>query len=79
VSETQLAQLAELAASRALAKLAQLPSDRIAYPIAEAARVVGLPRNTLDDARSRGEFKAVKRCGKWMVTRAELLRWLDAQ
>lgn len=60
------------------AVLERLPSsERIAYPLAEAAALCGIPRRTLHDAFSRGEFVAVKRCGKLLVTKKELLRWLS--
>ena len=49
---------------------------RIAYSLADASRVTGIPKNTLRDAHKRGEFAAVKRCGRWMVTHAALLEWL---
>lgn len=75
--DTHLAQLARAAVAEALDRLTDFQPNRIAYTIREAAELVGLPRSTLDDARSRGEFRAVKRCSKWLVTRTELLRWLD--
>lgn len=60
------------------AVLARLPApERLAYPLREAAEIIGVPERTFRDAHSRGEFVAVKRCGKWLVTRAELLRWLS--
>ena len=52
--------------------------ERLAYDLAAAADAIGLPKRTLQDALSRGEFRAKKRCGRWMVTRAELLRWLTS-
>lgn len=68
----------ELVRQTVSALLDRLPSaDRIAYPLTEAAELIGIPRRTLHDAYSRGEFAAVKRCGKLIVTRAELLRWLS--
>lgn len=58
--------------------LARLPApERLAYPLREAAQLCGIPERTFRDAFSRGEFRAVKRCGKWLVTRSELLRWLS--
>lgn len=60
------------------AVLRRMPSpERLAYPLREAANLIGVPERTLRDAFSRGEFVAVKRCGKLLVTRAELLRWLS--
>lgn len=70
-SETQLEQTVA-------AILARLPSaERLAYPLREAAELCGIPARTFRDAHSRGEFRAVKRCGKLYVTRTELLRWLS--
>lgn len=58
--------------------LARLPSaERLAYPLREAAQLCGIPERTFRDAYSRGEFRAIKRCGKTLVTRVELLRWLS--
>lgn len=55
------------------------PTQRLAYTLAEAAELCGLPKSTLRNAHSRGEFRAVKRCRKWLVRRDELLRWLTDQ
>jgi hypothetical protein len=49
---------------------------RIAYTFKDAAHAVGIPKSTLRDAHARGEFVAVKRCGRWIVLHDELLRWL---
>ena len=58
--------------------LAELPDQhRIAYPIAEAAAAIGVPASTLRDRVSSGELPAVKRCGRWLILRADLLRWLS--
>jgi len=60
------------------AVLKRMPApERLAYPLREAADLLGIPERTFRDAYSRGEFAAVKRCGKTLVTRAELLRWLS--
>lgn len=64
--------------SRQIRSAVNLSSDRIAYSITEAAALVGLPRNTLRDRISRGEIRAVKRCGKWLIKRDTLLRWLES-
>lgn len=62
------------------AVLARLPApERLAYSLREAAELIGVPERTFRDAFSRGEFAAVKRCGRWLVTRRELLRWLSEQ
>lgn len=58
--------------------LAELPAvDRLAYTLDEAAAAIGIPRNTLRDRVSSGELPAVKRCGKWLIKRTDLLRWLS--
>jgi hypothetical protein len=60
------------------AVLKRMPAaERLAYPLREAADLIGVPERTFRDAYSRGEFVAVKRCGKMLVTRVELLRWLS--
>lgn len=71
----ELATLARIAVREALATLP--PKERLAYTLAEAAALCGLPKSTLRDAHSRGEFRAVLRCRKWLVTRDELVRWLS--
>lgn len=53
-------------------------ANRLAYTFTEAARLVGLARNTFRDAHSRGEFKARKSGKRWLVSRRELLRWLES-
>ncbi len=68
--ETQ--QAIDQAIAAALARV-----DRIAYTLDQAAEAVGLPRNTLRDAMSRGELPAVKRCGRWLIRRTDLMRWLE--
>lgn len=68
----------EAIVDRAVKKTLELrQDDRLAYTIDEAAPLVGLPRNTLRDAVSRGELKAVKRGKRWMIRRDLLLKWLE--
>lgn len=75
-SETELVR--QTVAQTISAVLDRLPKpERIAYPLTEAADLVGLNYRTLYDAYARGEFAAVRRCRKIIVTRAELLRWLS--
>lgn len=57
--------------------LAEVPTERLAFTIDQAASAVGLPRSTLRDRVASGELPAVKRCGKWLIRRADLLRWLS--
>lgn len=73
--ESETAQLVRSAVAQTLAQL-NAP-ERIAYTIDQAAEAIGLPRNTLRDRVSSGELRAVKRCGKWLILRADLLRWLS--
>ncbi len=78
VSDSELARVVKIAVAEALATLANSSnSDRLAYSIDDAAAATGLPRNTLRDAVSRGELPAVKRCGRWLIRRDALLRWLS--
>ena len=50
--------------------------DRLAFPEAEAASLLGVPRHVLRDARLRGEIDGAK-IGKRIVYRTEeLLRFL---
>ncbi len=68
----------DLIRSVVLQTIAALPkSDRLAYTIAEAAAAIGLPRSTLRDHVSSGELKASKRCGKWLILREDLIRWIS--
>lgn len=69
-------ELAQAVRAAVAETLAAVPPERIAYTIDQAAEAVGLARNTIRDAVSRGELRAVKRCGKWLIKRETLLRWL---
>jgi hypothetical protein len=56
-----------------------VPSQRFAFPEAEAASLIGVPKHVLRDARLRGEISG-RLCGKKMVyTRDELTRYLNAK
>lgn len=77
VSDSELARVVKIAVAEAVAQLPGLAVDRIAYSIDDAAAATGLPRNTLRDAVSRGELPAVKRCGRWLIKRDALMRWLS--
>jgi len=74
--ESDLAKVVRVAVLETIANLGESP-ERLAYTIDSAAAAVGLHRNTLRDAVSRGELPAVKRCGKWLITRSALVRWLS--
>ena len=52
--------------------------ERAAYSLAEVAQLTGLARRTVQDAVSRGELQAVRRCGRWMVRKESLDSWLSA-
>lgn len=73
--ESDVSQLVRSAVAQTLAALPK--SDRIAFTIDQAAEAIGLPRNTVRDRVSSGEIRAVKRCGKWLILRADLLQWLS--
>jgi len=75
--ESEIAAAVKIAVAETIAALSIVSSNRLAYTIDDAAAALGLPRNTLRDAVSRGELPAVKRCGKWLIKRADLLRWLS--
>lgn len=72
--QTSIAEIVRLAVASTLASLPTV--ERIAFTIDEAAAATGLPRNTLRDAVSRGELRAVKRCSRWIIKRTDLLQWL---
>lgn len=74
-SKSELAIIARLAVAQTLAELGS--TDRLAYTIDQAAEAVGLPRNTLRDRVASGEIPAVKRAGKWLIRKADLLKWLS--
>ena len=55
---------------------AKVSGDRLAYPQAEAAALIGMAPHALRDARLNGEINA-SRCGKRVVyQRSELLKYL---
>ena len=57
--------------------LERFSSDqRVAYPEAEAAHLLGIPRHSLRDARLRCEVKASKVGSRWLYSRAQLLEFL---
>ena len=65
-------------ANQRVAVASKLPVERLAYTIDQAAAAVGLKRNTLRDRVSSGELPAVKRCGRWLIRRVDLERWLES-
>ena len=68
--------IASLIKSAVAQTLAAVGSQKLAYTIDEAAEAVGLPRNTLRDRVSSGEIKSVKRAGRWLILKEDLLKWL---
>lgn len=54
------------------------PQQKLAYTFDQAAELIGIPRNTLRDAHSRGEFRAKKVGKRWLVLHSELERWLQS-
>lgn len=72
-SNSDLRQLIRSAVSEAIAA----PSEPLAYTFRQAADAVGLPWTRIRDAHSRGELRA-KRVGRtYLISRRELLRWLE--
>ncbi len=66
--------------AEALAQLGTVTgSDRLAYPEAEAASLLGLKSHQLRDARLRGEIQAVRLAGRIGYTREELAGYLARQ
>lgn len=74
MTETELAALVRSIVAQSIA---ELHPERIAYTIDQAAEAIGIPRNTLRDRVSSGELPAVRRCGRWLIRRDDLLRWLS--
>ena len=52
---------------------ARLDGQRLGYPEAEAAALLGLPQHVLRDARRRGELKARRVGKKFVYSRAALV------
>ncbi len=51
--------------------------DRLGYPEAEAARLLGVRKHVLRDSRLRGEISA-RRVGRgYIYSRTALVRWLE--
>ncbi len=55
-----------------------LPAERLAFPEAEAAALIGVAKHILRDARLRGEISG-RLCGKKIIySRDELQRYVTA-
>lgn len=52
------------------------PQSRLAYPVNEAAQLLGISRSTLYGLIGAGDVHAVKIGGRTLVTAAELDRYL---
>lgn len=76
IESSELPALVRTVVAQTLATPLYQQPQRIAYTIAEAAELVGLPRTTLRDRVASGEIPARKRCGKWLILRADLMKWL---
>jgi len=54
--------------------------DRLSVDEREAARLLGVPRSALRDARTAGKIKPSAKIGKrWLYTRKDLLRFLSGK
>lgn len=71
----------ELAERETLEKLAEVtdlfPPQRIAFPEAEAASLLGIPRHCLGNARRRGEIQGSLVGNKYLYSRDEILEFLE--
>lgn len=78
LTKEQLKEFAAEVVRETLGRVDLLKPERVAYPLAEAAQLVGLSKETFKNAVYRGELNPppVKRCRKLMVTREALLNWL---
>jgi excisionase family DNA binding protein len=56
----------------------EIEDGRLAYGVAEAARLCGVGRSSLFEEIRAGRLKAVKRCGRTLLLREELMVWLRA-
>ena len=59
-----------------LARREQL-GDRIGFPEAEAAQLLGIRKHVLRDARLRGEISGRKVGRSYVYSRGAILRWLE--
>lgn len=66
-------------AVRQLERDKSLLGDRLAFPEAEAAALLGVARHTLRDARLRGELVGCRVGKKVVYERDELIRFLRQQ
>ncbi|MEO1496208.1 MAG: helix-turn-helix domain-containing protein [Planctomycetota bacterium] len=76
--ESELRELVQPIAEEIAAAILTLgpEADRLAYPEAEAARLLGLAKHQLADARRREEITPTKVGGRIGYERSELLAYL---
>jgi hypothetical protein len=55
------------------------PGDRLAWPEAEAAALIGVKSHVLRDARLRGEITGAKLGRGWSYTRPDLLKFIESR
>lgn len=72
-----LAQLSQELWRQFVANPDRLPLDRISYTEIEAAKVIGMAKNTLRDLREAGAVKAKKLKNRWYYTRKALLELME--
>jgi excisionase family DNA binding protein len=53
-----------------------IEQDRLAFGVAEAAKALGVSPVTLYRAEQSGKIKFTRACGRTLITRDELLRFL---
>ncbi|WP_339911864.1 helix-turn-helix domain-containing protein [Symmachiella dynata] len=81
--EIPVAEIVEHAVRETLTQIAAdaelLPVDRLAFPEAEAAKLMGVAQHVLGDARRRGEIEGSRVGKKIVYTRPQLLAFLQRQ
>lgn len=53
--------------------------ERLAYPVQDAAKQIGISRSRLYELRDAGEIHFTRIGGRVVVKHSELLRFLEAQ
>lgn len=56
-----------------------IEDGRLAYGVAEAARMCDIGRSSLFEEIRQGRLKSVMRCGRRLVLREDLLAWLHGK
>ena len=52
------------------------PSEKLAYSVAEACAVAGFKKSKAWELIRTGELKSIKRAGRRLVLREDLIAWL---